>query len=91
MLLLGAPDGKTDMLDGWVTRVFLAADAAQARAAFVSLARELTEGEGATGNDDLVVRRRTYAIGRSRLRVEGVLVSLDTLVGQPLWDEFARC
>lgn len=90
LLLLGAPDGKTEMLDGRVWRMFLAADATQARTTFAGIARELTEREGAAWHDKIVAHKDEYSIGRFHLTIEDKLVGLDTKVGRALWDEFCR-
>jgi len=90
LLLLGAPEGKTEMLDGRVWRMFLAADATQARTTFEGIARELTEREGLAWRDELVAGKNAYAIARFQLTIEDTIVGLDTKVGRALWDEFCR-
>jgi hypothetical protein len=76
MLLLGAPDGKTELINGRVRRVFHAATPEQARKAFARLARDLTEHHGLAWRRRLVEGRSEYEVERMRLSVEGRVVEL---------------
>ena len=89
MLLLGAPDGKTEMLGGWVDRVFVAKTPARARSIFESLARELAEQESVAWSKKKLEARNTFKVGRSRLHLEDNLVTLAVRVKFAVWEEFA--
>ncbi len=90
VLLLGAPDGKTEMIDGRVSRVFVAKDAVQARAVFVSLAGEVDAAAGGSGEPKLEPDVSRFAAGRFQLELREVAVWLYCRVSRALWDEFCR-
>jgi hypothetical protein len=90
LLLLGAPEGKTEIIDGRMHRMFVAADAGQARRAFADLARELTEQVGIGWRKRFVEGRDDYVVGRNTLRVEGNLVTLEVEVSWETWEQFQR-
>jgi hypothetical protein len=90
LLLLGAPGGKTEILDGRTTRHWVAASPEQARAVYESLARELTEQAGIGWRNRFVDGRDTYPIGRHELSVDGTRVRLRTEVSREVRDEFRR-
>ncbi len=88
LLLLGAPEGKTELLDGTVWRVFRAATAGEARAVFKNVARDLCEFHGIAWRNRFVEGRDSYAIERYQLRVEGEAVELAVQVSPELWRRF---
>src|SRR5262249_24140234 len=90
LLLLGAPEGKTEIIDGRVHRVFVAADAGQARRAFADVARELTEQVGIGWRKRFVEGRDDYQMGAGTLRVEGNVVTLEVEVWREVWEQFLR-
>lgn len=92
VLLLGAPDGKTEYLDGRVRRRVLASSPEQARELFWGLVRSIC-GEtgvtapattGATGDPE------AFDAGRFHLRRHADAVELEVDVPRALWDRFAR-
>ena len=88
LLLLGAPEGKTELLDGRVARMFRAKNPAQARRVFTDIARQLTEQEGVSWRNRFVEGRDRYSIGRSQLAVEADLVTLEVQMPRSIWDAF---
>ncbi|MEO6598012.1 MAG: UPF0158 family protein [Planctomycetota bacterium] len=90
MLLLGAPEGKNELLDGRVYRVHVAVSAAKARQAFVNLARELTEQAGLGWRKRLVENLHRYEVDRYHLSVADKLVELEVDMPRAVWDEFSR-
>ena len=88
MLLLGAPEGKTELLEGRVHRVFVAPDQARARAVFARLARELTEYHGLSWRRRLIADTDRYAIERFEVTVDDRIVDLSVAVPRALWDAF---
>jgi hypothetical protein len=89
LLLLGAPDGKTELVDGRVHRVLVAGDATQARKAFLRIARELVEHEGLPWRKRLIEGRDHLEVGRHRLSVSEGKVCLEVGVPRAIWDAFA--
>jgi hypothetical protein len=88
LLLLGAPGGKTELIEGRVRREFLAANPAQARATFARIARELTEFEGVAWRKHFITGRDEYVVGASRLAVAGQVVQLEVEVSRATRDAF---
>jgi len=80
MLVLGAPDGKTEILDGRVPRVFVAQTPADARKVFLSVAREAYEWSGFAWRRHFGEGRDVIEVGRYRLEIEDALVHLDVAV-----------
>lgn len=89
LLLLGAPDGKTELLDGRVHRVFLARSPGEARKVFAAIARELTEMEGIGWRRRFIEDRDDYEVGRCQLRVEDSVVEIGVAVPREIWDAFS--
>ncbi|MBM4063102.1 MAG: hypothetical protein FJ265_18700 [Planctomycetes bacterium] len=90
LLVLGAPGGKTELIEGRVFREYTAADPAAARAAFVHIARQITELDGVGWRRRFVADRDDYECGRYRLRVAARMVTLSLAMPRPIWDEFCR-
>jgi len=90
LLLLGAPDGKTELLEGKVYRVFRGASPGEARAVFKSVARDLCEFHGTAWRNRFIEGRDTYSIDRASLRIEGDHVELAIDVDRELWRMFER-
>jgi len=88
LLLLGAPNGKTELLDGRVSRMILLHSASEARGLFAAIARELTEHEQLQFHKRFVEGRNDYDVGRFHLSVEGNQVWLDVEVPRAIWDAF---
>ena len=89
LLLLGAPDGKTELLDGKVIRQIVARDSAQARAIFKSIAREMTEFHGIGWRKRFIEGKSVYEVERYRLTVDLGRVELEVAVTPALWRAFA--
>jgi hypothetical protein len=88
MLLLGAPDGKTELLDGQVLRQLTARTASDARAVFKNLARELCEFYGIAWRNRFIENTSRYDIERAHLRVDGATVRLWIDVPPAIWKAF---
>lgn len=88
MLLLGGH--KTELIDGRVSRHFVASTPAEGRKVFARLARELCEHHGLGWRKRFIEGRNDYELGRMRLSVDGELVELSVAVSRATWDAFAR-
>lgn len=89
LLLLGAPDGRTEMLEGRTYRVFVAGSPAEARAVFKRAARELCEWHGTAWRNRFIEGRDRYEVDRFLLTIEGTRVDLAVEVSGALWKAFA--
>lgn len=89
MLLLGAPDGKTELLEGKVYRQFTAPSTSAARALFKSLARELCEYHGIAWRKRFIENTSRYDVERAHLEVDGATVQLSIDVPAWVWKAFA--
>lgn len=90
MLLLGMPNGKTELLDGRVSRVLVAETDREAQRVFAGLARELIAMHPVRSRRRAAAAKPDLAMGRYHLRVEGRAVWLYVRVSRALWDEFCR-
>ena len=88
LLLLGAPEGKTELLEGKVYRVFIAASPSEARAVFKRVARDLCEFHGTAWRNRFIEGRDSYAIDRARLDIDQTRVELSLEVSPQLWRRF---
>lgn len=89
LLLLGAPDGKTELLDGRVERVLECSDEGEARASFRRLAREVCEWNGVAWRKRFIKGTWTYEVGRFRLELHGTRLVLSVLVPAEVWNGFS--
>jgi hypothetical protein len=89
MLLLGAPEGKTELIDGRVHRVYVAADRSQGRRVFAQLARELAERHGLSWRKRFIADTDRFSIERFELTQSDRVVDLSVEVPRTLWDAFA--
>jgi hypothetical protein len=89
MLLLGAPDGKTELIDGKVRRVFRGVNAEQARKVFARLAAELSEHNGLSWRKRFIEGRNSYEVGGCKASVDGRLVELEIEVPPATWKAFS--
>jgi hypothetical protein len=71
LLLLGAPDGKTELLDGQVARMITVRSPSEGRSLFKSLAREVCEHYG-------VAWRNRFIEGSDTFTMEGATLTLET-------------
>jgi hypothetical protein len=90
LVLLGAPDGKTELIEGRVRRVVTLRDASEARRAFKSLARELCELSGKDWRRRFIEGRSEVSFGRGHLSVHDSAVELELEVPRAVWDTFSR-
>lgn len=90
LLLLGAPGGKTERLEGRVPRVVRETSPARAKKLFERLAREIVELQGLGFRKSLVDGRSELELSPFRLWVEGDEVWLSTEVPRDIWNAFAR-
>jgi hypothetical protein len=88
LILLGAPDGKTELLDGKVLRQFNARNGSEARAVFKHVARELCEYHGVAWRKRFIQNTSRDDIERAHLEVEGTVVRLFIDVPQAVWKAF---
>lgn len=87
LLLLGAPDGRTEVVAGRVVRRVPARSPQHSRELFARLAREVCASAGIaspdpTGASDIV------DAGRFHLRRHATMVELEVEVSPELWDRF---
>jgi hypothetical protein len=88
LLLLGAPEGKTELIDGRVRRVFQATDPEQAARVFARLARELCEHHAHPWRRPLGEADR-FELDRCRLVRSGRQVELSIAVPAAIWQLFS--
>ena len=88
LLLLGAPDGKTELVDGRVERRFQATDLDRARTIFTTTARQLCELHGQPWRRHLVEDTDCYEIDRFVLTRSGSMVTLSVAVTGAVWSAF---
>lgn len=76
LLIFGAPDGKTEVIEGKVTRVYLAGSESEARKCFKDLAREICGVCGVEWRKRFIQGLSTFEMDRYELSVEGARVEL---------------
>lgn len=76
LLLLGAPSGKTELIDGQVLRQLFARTPAEARSLFESLSRQICAYHHFEWNERHVEGRTSFDLGRMHLSVEDTCVAL---------------
>jgi hypothetical protein len=88
MLLLGAPEGKIELLDGQVLRQIDTHTHPAAREIFKHLARELCEYHGIAWRKRFVQNHSTLDLGRTHLEIDGTIVRLWVDVPSTTWKAF---
>jgi hypothetical protein len=88
MLLLGAPDGKTELIDGRVRRQVSARERGAARQVFKNLARGICEYFGVAWRNRFIEGTDAFDLERAHLRVEGNTVVLEIDVPPAVWKAF---
>jgi hypothetical protein len=88
MLLLGAPAGKTELIDGQVPRCFEARSPSHARSVFKNLAREICEYHGIAWRNRFIESTSRFDLERAHLEVDGTTVSLLIDVPPAVWRAF---
>jgi len=89
VLLLGSPNGKTELIDGRVYRCIRMHSPQQARKQFEQLAREIMELQGHAWRRSAVDGLDTLELDPFHLRLEGDFVWIETAVSRAIWDAFA--
>lgn len=90
LLLFGAPDGKTEVLDGRAFRVVHVDSNAEARRLFERLARELCALFGCDWRRRYVAQTAVFALDRATLKVAGRTVTLEVAVESAVWMRFSE-
>jgi len=88
LLLLGAPDGKTELIDGRVLRTLVAPSPSEARAVFKQVARELCAFHGLAWRKRFVEGTSRFDVERAHLSVADRTVDLEIEVSTALWRAF---
>ncbi len=88
MLLLGAPDGKTELIQGKVSRVFVAESAKAAQGVFADIARDMHERAGLGWRRSYIDNKTAVAVDPFELTIDGRTVVLDVEVEPALWKRF---
>jgi hypothetical protein len=89
LVLLGAPDGKTELLDGGVYRIVRAKDASDARALFKSLARSICAYVGEPWRRRFLdAAATTFMRDRFVLSIEDNVIELKIVVDRATWERF---
>ena len=89
LLLLGAPDGKTELIDGQVLRMVHARSDSQARRWFRDLARQVCEVSGLPWRKRLIEGNSELGVDRFHLRLAGSTVVLAIDVTRETWETFS--
>lgn len=89
LILLGAPDGRTEILNGRVARLCHAASTAQARKVFADVARDMHEMSGLAWRKHFIEGKSTIEVGRYHLELEGQDVWLEVAVEPGVYDRFS--
>jgi hypothetical protein len=87
-LLLGGPDGKTELLSGQVFRQFEARTEPAARKLFKDLAREICELHGLGWRNSYIEGKTTLDIERMHLKLDGKRLELAIDVPPKVWRAF---
>jgi hypothetical protein len=90
LLLLGAPAGKTELLNGKVLRQIVAADESGARAVFKVIARQMAEFHGLAWRNRFIEGKSVYEVDRYHLAVSQNRVELEVAVDPKLWRAFVE-
>jgi hypothetical protein len=89
LLLLGAPRGKTELIDGQVLRQVWARTPAEARGLFESLARQICAYHHFDWNERHVEGRTSFDLGRMHLSVADTCIELWVDVAVSAWRVFS--
>jgi hypothetical protein len=88
LLLLGAPRGKTELIDGQVLRQLWARTSAEARSLFESLSRQICAYHHFEWSERHLEGRSSFDLGRMHLSVEDTCVELWVDVSIAAWRVF---
>ncbi len=90
LLLLGAPAGKPRLSAGRVDRRIRAGDPEQARAIFLTIARQLCEQHGQPWRRRFFENADRHQADRFTLTIDGDTVTLSVAVPHAIWSAFQR-
>jgi hypothetical protein len=88
LLLLGAPDGKTERIDGSVLRQVSGRSPSDARGLFKCLARELAAYYGLEWRNRFIEGKDCFELEGAHLRLCGTRVELRLEVSDEVWRAF---
>jgi hypothetical protein len=88
LLLLGAPEGKTELLNGRVLRQIVVPDESRARAVFKVIARQMAEFHGLAWRNRFIEGKSVYEVDRYHLAVSQNRIELEVTVDPKLWRAF---
>jgi hypothetical protein len=89
LLLLGAPNGKTEVIDGQILRQLWARTPAEARGMFENLSRQICAYHQFEWNERHVEGRSSFDLGRMHLSVEDTRIELWVDVAIAAWRMFS--
>lgn len=89
LIVLGAPRGKTELIDGQVQRQLWARTPAEARSVFEALSRQICAYHHFEWNERHVEGRSSFDLGRMHLSVEDTLIELWVDVSVGAWRVFS--
>jgi len=90
LLLLGAPDGNTELIEGQVFRSIDMRTASAARGLFKQIARELCGYFGVEWRNRHVEGKSSFDLERAHLAVDGSHVDLRIDMPRAVWDTFVQ-
>jgi hypothetical protein len=90
LLLLGAPEGKTDRIEGTVLRQVSARSPSEARGLFKELAKDLAAYYGLEWRNRFIEDKDSFQFERAQLRLCGTRVELRVEVADAVWRAFVR-
>jgi hypothetical protein len=88
LLLLGAPEGKTERIEGRVLRQISARSPSEARGLFKHLARELAAHYGLEWRNRFIEGKNNFEVERARLELRETRVELRIEVSNAVWKAF---
>ncbi|MBI5366600.1 MAG: hypothetical protein HZA54_06155 [Planctomycetes bacterium] len=88
LLVLGAPDGKTEILEGKIEREFTARSEAEARQVFKTVVRDLCEYAGEAWRNRFIEGQSEFTRREMTIRVRGTRVSIECAYPREILQEF---
>ena len=88
LLLLGAPDGKTELVGGRVKRRLRMPSTAEARGAFKRLARDICHHYAVEWRNRFIDGKDTFDHDRMHLALHGEVVEVSVDVSASIWKTF---
>lgn len=89
VLLLGAPDGKTELIGGQVVRNIRASTPSQARVLFKALVRDLVESRGLAWRKRFVEARTSFDLEDVTIALHDLVIEVRVRVPRAIWDVFS--